>query len=654
MEENRYTPSTPDSEDDLQHPLGSSPYPSVVMGNDPFPSPPILYSGNTPQNIVGSGQQPPYRYIHSQSPQQHSEWRPYGMGEHQHGQAPPLRQQSDLGYPESSQRTTFGVAHQQPSAVPPAYQAYGGVSSPVNHLVLHQGHRSNAHTTPFSGASQSSIAMPDPTLPPAGPFDPVPIAHPHMQQAYAQTPNQALQPSMALEPSYYSRGQHPHAHSQAAPGEESRTPSHLDLPSPHSSFPRMNMYPPHQIYPEGQGYQPQQQQQQQQQQRHQPSIRSYDPVYSSMEQTPLPLPGSPESMARSSPEHMYSYWPNSPASEPAWSGSMDDDESPSFERGDTPLSDTGRFGEYGYRYHDDEFDEDTVTPTSPELESVSAAEARTSEFRLPSINELNLEDEGSGKGKEKAPTKEAQPKKPRRKSKYHDCPVCGKAFPRPSGLATHMNSHTGSRRQFHLFLWPDKHSPDILWSSSRLLAFQCKVPGCDKRFAVRSNAKRHLRTHGLSPDFDSGPREPRFVVGFEDPVVSHDVQPPERNPAKFKWIEEKQEGSGFPDFGRAPTRRPWAPLSSVPGPSRLPDRGNTAGRPPQQQRQYPPLTDQNTQSQTRGGTGQRAVYPVPGIGSGSSRQTGRSDADEKEEVQQEGGDDSRHNVGGRRNMGYHF
>jgi hypothetical protein len=33
-----------------------------------------------------------------------------------------------------------------------------------------------------------------------------------------------------------------------------------------------------------------------------------------------------------------------------------------------------------------------------------------------------------------------------RKNKMHRCPLCDKLFPRPSGLATHMNSHSGAKR----------------------------------------------------------------------------------------------------------------------------------------------------------------------------------------------------------------
>lgn len=33
-----------------------------------------------------------------------------------------------------------------------------------------------------------------------------------------------------------------------------------------------------------------------------------------------------------------------------------------------------------------------------------------------------------------------------RKNKMHTCVVCQKQFPRPSGLSTHMKTHTGDRR----------------------------------------------------------------------------------------------------------------------------------------------------------------------------------------------------------------
>lgn len=40
-----------------------------------------------------------------------------------------------------------------------------------------------------------------------------------------------------------------------------------------------------------------------------------------------------------------------------------------------------------------------------------------------------------------------RPKTSHKKSKMHQCTVCSKWFPRPSGLATHMNSHSGAKRE---------------------------------------------------------------------------------------------------------------------------------------------------------------------------------------------------------------
>ncbi|KAH7886996.1 hypothetical protein F5I97DRAFT_1788250, partial [Phlebopus sp. FC_14] len=106
----------------------------------------------------------------------------------------------------------------------------------------------------------------------------------------------------------------------------------------------------------------------------------------------------------------------------------------------------------------------------------------------------------------------------------HQCPQCQKVFPRPSGLATHMNSHSGAK------------------------PFRCSVPNCDKSFAVRSNAKRHLRTHGINPSTcDTGSSSPRFMVGFEVPLVTH-VHDAGRQPARYRWI---------PQSNVAQTARQW-------------------------------------------------------------------------------------------------
>ncbi|KAI0319309.1 hypothetical protein OF83DRAFT_1055229 [Amylostereum chailletii] len=81
----------------------------------------------------------------------------------------------------------------------------------------------------------------------------------------------------------------------------------------------------------------------------------------------------------------------------------------------------------------------------------------------------------SGLDRERPPA--SGPSRRTRKSpKMHQCTVCSKQFPRPSGLQTHMHTHSGEK------------------------PFKCPVSDCSKRFAVRSNAKRHLRTHGTRPE----------------------------------------------------------------------------------------------------------------------------------------------------------
>lgn len=91
-----------------------------------------------------------------------------------------------------------------------------------------------------------------------------------------------------------------------------------------------------------------------------------------------------------------------------------------------------------------------------------------------------------------------------KKVKFHECPICQKSFPRPSGLRTHMNMHTNTK------------------------PYACPYEGCDKSFSVISNAKRHYRTHlvDLSPDQIGLPAGP-YTVNFSDPVVVPDSPPHE-------------------------------------------------------------------------------------------------------------------------------
>ncbi|KAG8973270.1 hypothetical protein FRC05_008984 [Tulasnella sp. 425] len=75
--------------------------------------------------------------------------------------------------------------------------------------------------------------------------------------------------------------------------------------------------------------------------------------------------------------------------------------------------------------------------------------------------------------------------------KNYVCKVCNKAFERRASLETHMTVHSGQR--------PHK----------------CPVPQCARDFSVRSNFRRHLRTHGLDPrrvDCDGPDAKPQSVL----------------------------------------------------------------------------------------------------------------------------------------------
>jgi len=96
----------------------------------------------------------------------------------------------------------------------------------------------------------------------------------------------------------------------------------------------------------------------------------------------------------------------------------------------------------------------------------------------------------------------------------HQCNVCSKWFPRPSGLTTHMNTHSGAK------------------------PYKCPAPDCDKSFTVRSNVKRHLKTHGLdlSPPDTHGPPL-SFNVGFEAPYIAHNTHDSGGALPKLKWVQ---------------------------------------------------------------------------------------------------------------------
>jgi len=94
----------------------------------------------------------------------------------------------------------------------------------------------------------------------------------------------------------------------------------------------------------------------------------------------------------------------------------------------------------------------------------------------------------------------------------HQCSLCGKWFPRPSGLATHMNTHAGDK------------------------PFKCPARDCDESFTVRSNAKRHLKTHGPDPSPPDTCGPPSFAVGFESPYIAHNTHDSGGALPQLKWV----------------------------------------------------------------------------------------------------------------------
>jgi hypothetical protein len=75
------------------------------------------------------------------------------------------------------------------------------------------------------------------------------------------------------------------------------------------------------------------------------------------------------------------------------------------------------------------------------------------------------------------------------------------------------------------------------------IAFECGFPGCTKRFSVSSNAKRHLRTHGVGLTPSDDPTPLPYVVDFEEPVVvaamesdRDDPCSPRSEPVSLRWM----------------------------------------------------------------------------------------------------------------------
>ena len=187
-------------------------------------------------------------------------------------------------------------------------------------------------------------------------------------------------------------------------------------------------------------------------------------------------------------------------------------------------------------------------------------------------NQIDTSSLGAGSQAVKVLVESTKPGEPPKKVKMHQCGICAKLFPRPSGLATHMNSHSGARRKLHSLSSLLKFLIHYICT----LAFKCPLALCPKTFAVRSNARRHLRTHGITippPSLRGGrAQDESFHVGFETPVVIdvHDPSSPypsTQNTGSGDLFDDNQPAGGLSAAtkreetkGKKPKLR-WVPQS---------------------------------------------------------------------------------------------
>lgn len=82
--------------------------------------------------------------------------------------------------------------------------------------------------------------------------------------------------------------------------------------------------------------------------------------------------------------------------------------------------------------------------------------------------------------------------------KRYACSLCAKSFSRPSALKTHMVSHTNTKD------------------------YACPVPGCGRRYTIKSNLTRHLRAH--DPPFDPPAPAHRATGSGAGPYSRHETR----------------------------------------------------------------------------------------------------------------------------------
>lgn len=138
-----------------------------------------------------------------------------------------------------------------------------------------------------------------------------------------------------------------------------------------------------------------------------------------------------------------------------------------------------------------------------------------------------------------------------------------------------------ARNAHELALWSQTYvlSPVLQALDTNLdmfrTAYKCPIPNCTKSFAVRSNAKRHLRTHGIFPSSEHPTAPSQFTVGFDAPIIS-EVHEVGKLPSKLRWVPQSLATRTNVEFLRDAQSDsdeeypPSCPVLSVPLPAVVP------------------------------------------------------------------------------------